>query len=86
VTSVFATVLAFGIQTGMQKYTTPTKAAILFTLEPVSAAFFSYWLGGELLRPRQYLGALLILLAVIVSETGSYRQPEGTGKSAPDVR
>jgi drug/metabolite transporter (DMT)-like permease len=74
VTGVFATVIAFGIQTGMQKYTTPTKAAILFTLEPVSAAFFSYFLGGELLRTRQYVGAGLILLAVVVTETGSWRQ------------
>ncbi|NVM25179.1 MAG: DMT family transporter [Desulfobacterales bacterium] len=72
ITSVFATVVAFGIQMGMQKHTTPTKAAIIFIMEPVSSAFFSYWLGGELLTTKQYVGTFLILLAMVVTEAGTY--------------
>ncbi|MBZ4642750.1 MAG: hypothetical protein PWQ25_1062 [Deferribacteres bacterium] len=70
-TGFFATVLAFFIQTAMQKYTTPTKAAILFTLEPVSAAFFGYFIGKEILTFNQYVGALIIILAMLTSEIGS---------------
>ena len=72
INSVFATVIAFVIQTGMQKHTTPTKTAIIFIMEPVSAAFFSYWLGGELLAAKQYVGIFLILLAMVFTEAGTY--------------
>ncbi len=72
ITSVFATVVAFVIQMGMQKHTTPTKTAIIFIMEPVSAAFFSYWLGGELLTTKQYAGTFLILLAMVFTEAGTY--------------
>lgn len=72
ITSVFATVVAFVIQMGMQKHTTPTKTAIIFIMEPVSAAFFSYWVGGELLTSKQYIGTFLILLAMVFTEAGAY--------------
>ena len=72
VTSILATVLAFLIQAGLQKYTTPTKAAIIYTMEPVSSAFFSYFIGDELLTLRQYTGAMIIICAVLFVETGSY--------------
>ena len=72
INSIFATVVAFVIQTGMQKHTTPTKAAIIFIMEPVSAAFFSYWLGGEVLTAKQYAGTFLILLAMVFTEAGTY--------------
>ena len=71
-TGVFATVVAIGVQTGMQKFTTPTKAAIIYTLEPVSAIFFGYWLGKEILSAQQYVGTFLILLAMFVLEIGTY--------------
>jgi drug/metabolite transporter (DMT)-like permease len=72
INSIFATAVAFVIQTGMQKHTTPTKAAIIFIMEPVSAAFFSYWLGGELLTAKQYVGTSFILLAMVFTEAGTY--------------
>lgn len=71
-TGILATVVAFLIQTGLQKYTTPTKAAIIYTMEPVSSAFFSYFIGAELLALRQYIGAIIIILAVLFVETESY--------------
>jgi len=70
--SILATVVAFVIQTGMQKHTTPTKAAIVLLMEPVSSVFFSYWIGGELLSTRQYLGTFSILLAMVAAEAGTY--------------
>lgn len=72
VTSILATVVAFLIQTGLQKYTTPTKAAIIYSMEPVSSAFFSFFIGAELLTLRQYTGAMIIIFAVLFVETASY--------------
>lgn len=68
VTSVFATVYAFFIQTYMQQYTTPAKTAIIFTMEPVSAAFFSYFAINEILSHVQLLGAGLIIIATLLAE------------------
>lgn len=67
-TGVFATVVAFLIQTYAQKYTTPTKAAVIFTFEPLSSAFFGYLLGGEVLRLSQYVGAFLIFISMLILE------------------
>lgn len=72
INSIFATFVAFVIQTSMQKYTTPTKAAIIFIMEPVSSAFFSYWIGGELLTAKQYVGTSFILFAMVFTEAGTY--------------
>ncbi len=70
-TSLLATVLALIIQARMQKFTTPTKAAIFFITEAVSSLFFSYWLGGEVLTPRQYGGVFFIFLAMVLAELGT---------------
>ncbi len=73
-TGILATVVGFFVQTGVQRFTTPTKAAIIFCMEPVSSIFFSYMIGGELLAARQYLGATLILGAMLSAEIGTYFQ------------
>ena len=74
VTGIIATVFGFFVQTGMQRFTTPTKAAIIFCMEPVSSIFFSYMIGGELLTVRQSLGATLIVGAMLSAEIGTYFQ------------
>lgn len=68
ITAIFATVYAFLIQTYMQQFTTPTKTAIIFTMEPVSAGFFGYFVGNELLTITQVSGAILIIFAVLLAE------------------
>jgi len=68
VTSIFATVYAFLIQTYMQQFTTPTKTAIIFAMEPVSAGIFGYFIGNEFLSNIQIIGAIIILLAVLLAE------------------
>lgn len=68
VTAVFATVYAFLIQTYMQQFTTATKTAIIFTMEPVSAAVFGYFAASEILTNIQILGASLIILATLLAE------------------
>ena len=68
ITAVFATALAFFLQTWTQKFTSPTHTAIIFTAEPVFAALFAFLLGGELFTVRQGIGALFILTGMLVSE------------------
>jgi drug/metabolite transporter (DMT)-like permease len=70
ITSLFATVYAFIIQTTMQKYTTPTKTALIFTMEPVMAGVFGYLLAGEILPLRGYLGSIVIFLGILIAEFG----------------
>lgn len=72
VTVLFATIFAFFVQTAMQRFTTPAKTAIIFTLEPVSAGVAGYYIANEILSSAQLFGAGLILLGVIIAETGTY--------------
>ena len=68
ITAVFATVYAFLIQTYMQQFTTATKTAIIFAMEPVSAAIFAYITVNESLSATQVFGAILIVFATIIAE------------------
>ena len=68
ITAIFATVYAFLVQTYMQQFTTSTKTAIIFTMEPVSAAIFAYLTVNELLTQTQIVGALLIVTATLIAE------------------
>jgi len=77
-TAIFASVIAYLIQIGMQRFTTPTKAAIMFTVEPLSAPFFSYFIGGEILNIHQLFGAALIVTSIIVAEWGTKRKYKNT--------
>ncbi len=67
---VIATALVFGLQTWVQRYTTPTHTALIFALEPVFAALFAILFVGEVLAGREWLGGALILLGMIVAEVG----------------
>ena len=66
--AVFATAVAFSIQLWAQRYTTPSHAAILFTLEPVFAVITSYILIRERLAPRALLGAGFVLAGIFIAE------------------
>jgi len=67
VTVVFATVFAFYIQTFAQQFTTPSKTAIIFALEPVSAAFLGAFF-GENLNLKQIIGGILVVISMIIAE------------------
>ncbi|MDP1677388.1 MAG: DMT family transporter [Bacteroidota bacterium] len=65
---ICATVFTTYIQTRFQKDTTPTRAVIIFTIEPVIAAVLAYFVLGELLGPVGIIGASLIIVGILVSE------------------
>jgi drug/metabolite transporter (DMT)-like permease len=63
-----ATILTLYIQTRYQKDTTPTRAVVIFTIEPVIASIVAYFILGEVLGSLGILGGGLIILGVLVSE------------------
>jgi len=68
ITGLLATALAFTIQAWAQQYTTSTRTALIYTLEPVFAWLTSYCLVGEGLSGRAAAGAALILSGVLLVE------------------
>ena len=72
---IVATALAFVLQSWAQQNTTPARAAILFSLEPVFAWIASWILEGEMLTLRAALGALLILGGILVVELKPAQAP-----------
>lgn len=63
-----ATLLTTYVQTRYQKETTPTRAVVIFSIEPVIASGLAYLLLGELLGPLGILGGGLIIGGVLLSE------------------
>jgi drug/metabolite transporter (DMT)-like permease len=68
ITSIFATALAFIAQTNFQKYTTPTRVALIFAMEPVFAAITAFIWANERLGPKALIGAFLIFAGMILAE------------------
>jgi drug/metabolite transporter (DMT)-like permease len=69
--AVFATLLAFGIQTWAQKVLPPVRVALICSLEPVFAALWAALLIGERLTLQEVVGGALIVLGVAVGEAGA---------------
>ena len=67
-TAVLATVITTYTQTRFQKDTTPTRAGILFTLEPVISALLAYFILGEILGMLGVLGGIIIVVGILISE------------------
>ena len=68
VTSLLATALAFLVQTWAQRYSSPTRTALIFSLEPLFAWLTSYLVAGEVLSRRGVTGAVLILAGILLVE------------------
>ena len=66
--TIFATVIALFVQNRFQRDTTPTRSAVIFSIEPVLAAGFAYLLLGESLGVVGLIGGSLIVAGVLVSE------------------
>ncbi|OMD42096.1 MULTISPECIES: DMT family transporter [Paenibacillus] len=65
---ILCSACGFILQPIAQKYTTPTRTGLIFSLEPVFAALFGYWFAAEKLSMQGYAGAALVLLGIVASE------------------
>ena len=68
VTGVFASALAFLVQTWAQRRTSATRTALAFTMEPVWTAFFGYTLAGDRLGLLGWGGCALIMAGIVLAE------------------
>lgn len=66
---IFASCGALLFQNIGQKYTAPSTAAVLLSLEAPFGVFFSILFAGERPTPLMFVGFALIFLAVVCSET-----------------
>ena len=70
-TGIIATAIAILIMVWAQQILSPSQTALIFSLEPVFAALFSWILISELLGFWGWIGGLLVVFAVIWSESKS---------------
>jgi drug/metabolite transporter (DMT)-like permease len=68
VTAVIASALGFFVQAYAQKEASPSRTALILASEPAFAGLFAYLLKGETLRPLGWLGAGLIMAAIVAVE------------------
>ncbi|MBD2515171.1 DMT family transporter [Nostoc sp. FACHB-973] len=71
-----ATAAVIWLQTLAQQWVSSDEAALLFTLEPLFATIFSFWLLGEHLGIRGLIGAILVLVALLLSQSPQKIEPE----------
>ena len=65
---IAATTLAIVIMVSVQRFTSAVHTALIFTLEPVFAAMFAFWLQGDRLGIVALTGAALIVVGMLVAE------------------
>ena len=63
-TAVFATAIAFIVQTWSQAHMSATKVAVILTMEVFFAAFFAILFAGERLTLQAALGGILVVTAM----------------------
>ena len=68
VTALFASALAFFIQTFAQRHSPPDRTALILASEPAFAGLFGWLLANERLGAVEWAGATLIMAAIICAE------------------
>lgn len=66
--AILCTAFAFWAQTTMQKFTSASHIAIIWTLEPVFGAILSFLLLHEMIGLKGIIGGFLVVFAMIISE------------------
>jgi|CZKP01.1.fsa_nt_gi drug/metabolite transporter (DMT)-like permease len=67
-TSILATILTTSLQTKFQKYTTPAKAGIIFSFEPIIASAVAFFLLSEKISNFGLIGCIFIFCGLLISE------------------
>jgi len=67
--AIFPTVICFTLQNAYQRYTTPTKAGLIYTLDPVWSMTGGTLLLGERLTAGEWVGCGLIFASVVLPLT-----------------
>ncbi len=78
-TAVLASVVATLAQTHYQRYTTPARAALIYTLEPVFATAIAALVLQERLQLHEAFGAAIIFLGILLAQLPRLRFSHLTG-------
>lgn len=70
-----ATGISLLVQAWSQRHVSATRAAIIFTLEPVFATVLAFLVRGERFTPAQLVGATLVLVGILATELLSGSTP-----------
>ncbi|MBE6910862.1 MAG: DMT family transporter [Ruminococcaceae bacterium] len=73
---LFCSGITFIIQNTQQQYTSAARVALIFTLEPLFSAIVAFFLAGERLLPRNYFGAALMLISLLLAQTGGEKHDD----------
>ncbi len=65
---IMSSTVAYTLQIVGQKYTEPTTATLIMSLESVFAALSGWAILGEKMLPREFLGCVLVFAAVILAQ------------------
>jgi drug/metabolite transporter (DMT)-like permease len=68
ITALFATAIAFLLQTNFQKFISTTRVALIFAMEPVFAAITGYFWAHDRLNISALIGCILIFAGMIFAE------------------
>ena len=68
VTGVFASALGYLVQSWVQRETSATRAALIFTLESPFAGLFGYLIEGDRLGAVGWAGCAVILTGIVIAE------------------
>jgi drug/metabolite transporter (DMT)-like permease len=82
VTGVFASALAFLVQTWAQRRTSATRTALAFAMEPVFAALFGYTLADDRLGALGWGGCAVIMAGIVLAEPAAGNALRGLLKRA----
>ena len=74
--ALVAGALALVAQTWAQAHLSPTRTAVVMSMEPVFAAAFAVAIGGEHVTARLLVGGALVVTAMLVVEAGPRRPRE----------
>ena len=68
ITGILGTTFALLVMIWAQKILSASETAVIIAMEPVFAALFSVYFGYEVLGLLSYLGALIVVFAIIFCE------------------
>ena len=75
VTSLVASALGYFVQTYAQRHASPARTALILASEPAFAGLFAYLLNDEGLSVLGWIGAALIMGAIVTVELVPYLRP-----------
>ncbi len=74
--AVMATCLCYVLQNAGQKFTTPSTAALILSLEAVFGVFFSVVFTSEEITLKIFTGFALVFIAILISELKPFKKKQ----------